>query len=61
MSKPLHCTATVEYPSGQRSLLTLQISGGDAQGAFDWSCANQPWAEAGKGASTDLWGGHNGH
>ncbi len=31
----------VENLSGQQSWLTLQISGRDPKGAFDWSCANR--------------------
>jgi hypothetical protein len=31
----------VEDLTGQRSWLTLQITGRDPQGAFDWSCGNR--------------------
>ncbi len=40
-SEPHHYTAMVEDQAGQRSWLTLQINGRDAQGAFDWHCSQQ--------------------
>jgi hypothetical protein len=40
-SGPRHYTAMVEGLTGQRSWLTLQISGRDPQGAFDWNCAHR--------------------
>ena len=36
-----YCTAPVEDLSGRRPQLTLQISGVDPQGAFNWSCGNR--------------------
>ena len=39
--RPRHYTAMVEDLTGQRSWLTLQITGRDPQGAFDWSCGNR--------------------
>jgi hypothetical protein len=39
--QPHHYTAMVEDLTGQRSRLTLQISGRDPQGAFNWSCGNR--------------------
>jgi hypothetical protein len=43
MMEPQHqqYTATVEDLTGQRSWLTLQITGRDPQGAFDWSCGHR--------------------
>ena len=40
-SEPHYYTAMVEDLSGQRQRHTLQITGRDPQGAFDWSCANR--------------------
>jgi len=34
-------TAMVEDLTGQRSWLTLQITGRDPQGEFDWSCGHR--------------------
>ena len=41
MSKHLSYTARVQSLTGQRSSLTLQITGTDPQGAFDWCCGNR--------------------
>ena len=46
-SEPHHYTAMVEDLTGQRSWLTLQITGRDPQGAFDWSCGNLGLKRAG--------------
>jgi hypothetical protein len=40
-SEPHHYTAMVEGLTGQRRWLTLQITGRDSQGPFDWSCGNR--------------------
>ena len=40
MNKHLNYSAIVESLAGQQSRLTLQITGRDTQGAFDWCCGN---------------------
>ena len=48
MSKRLNYSAIVEGRlAGQRSRLTLQISGQDPQGAFDWSCGHRGLKQVG--------------
>jgi hypothetical protein len=41
MSKHPHYIARVESLTGLRSNLTLQITGTDPQGAFDWCCGHR--------------------
>ena len=41
-------TAVVQDSSKRRSALTLEISGRDAHGAFDWACKNKGLKRVGR-------------